>query len=79
MAGKKMEGDEQQRRKQARAATRHGRLFGEERASTGASNKRHDLPREAEHRKKLCSVRQGEQAEAGVRVSNPGPIPGIGR
>jgi hypothetical protein len=76
MTSKKMEGNEQQRRKKANEARRRGRLPSAEGATQGASRQRHHLPVDADHVKKLETIHQGKQPDAGIRVSHPQPRPG---
>jgi hypothetical protein len=75
MTGKKMEGNEEQRRKKAREAKRAGRLPSEQGATQGASKQRKHLPRDEDHVEKLESIRQGKQPVIGHDVSTPHPRP----
>ena len=79
MAGKKMEGDEQQRRNKAREAKRQGRAPSAQGATQGASKQRRHLPADADHGDKLRSIREGKQPHAGQHVSDPQPRPGSDR
>jgi hypothetical protein len=72
MSGKKMEGNEEQRRKKAREAKRHGHLPSEEGATMGASKQRRHLPRDDDHAEKLQSIHRGKVPP----VSPPEPRPG---
>jgi hypothetical protein len=75
MAAKKMEGNEEQRRKKARQARRRGRSPSEEAATQGASRQRRHLPKDEDHAEKLKAVREGKQPDPGMHVSNPQPRP----
>jgi hypothetical protein len=72
MAGKKMEGNEEERRKKAREARRHGKLPSEEGVTMGASKQRHHLPRDEDHAEKLQAIHKGKVPT----VSPPEPRPG---
>jgi hypothetical protein len=76
MVRKKMEGNEEQRRKKARDAKRRGRLPSAERATEGASKQRRHLGGHASHEEKLKAIRQGKQPDPGIHVSQPEPRPG---
>jgi hypothetical protein len=75
MAGKKMEGNEEQRRQKAREAKRAGQLPSEQGATLGASKQRKHLPHDEDHVAKLESIRQGKQPVIGHDVSTPEPRP----
>lgn len=75
MAGKKMEGNEEQRRQKARQAKRAGQLPSERAATQGASKQRKHLPHDEDHVEKLQSIRQGKQPVIGHDVSTPRPRP----
>jgi hypothetical protein len=75
MAGKKMEGNEEQRRQKAREAKRAGQLPSEQSATQGASKQRKHLPHDEDHVEKLQSIRQGKQPVLGHDVSTPKPRP----
>jgi hypothetical protein len=75
MAGKKMEGNEQQRRRKAQDAKRTGRLPSEQGATLGASKQPHHLPSDEEHDEKLQTIREGKQPDPGQHVSTPRPRP----
>jgi uncharacterized membrane protein len=75
MAGKKMEGNEEQRRQKARQAKRAGQLPSERGATQGASKERKHLPHDEDHVQKLQSIRQGKQPVIGHDVSTPRPRP----
>ena len=75
MAGKKMEGNEEQRRQKARQAKRAGQLPSEQGATLGASKQRKHLPHDDDHVEKLESIRQGKQPVIGHDVSTPRPRP----
>jgi hypothetical protein len=76
MAGKKMEGNEEQRRRKAREAKRKGDAPSARGASQGASKQRRHLPADEDHVTKLRSVHEGKQPDAGQHVSRPEPRPG---
>jgi len=61
MAGKKMEGNEAQRRLAAREARREGRDPSEMGATTGGSQQRKEAAREDTHQERLDLKRQGKQ------------------
>jgi hypothetical protein len=75
MSGKKMEGNEEQRRQKAREAKAAGHLASEHAATQGASKQRKHLPQDEDHVKKLESIRQGKQPILGHDVSTPQPRP----
>jgi hypothetical protein len=75
MSGKKMEGNEEQRRQKAREAKRHGSSASEQGASQGASKQRKHLPQDEDHVEKLESIRQGKQSVLAQDVSRPEPRP----
>jgi hypothetical protein len=75
MAGKKMEGNEDQRRRKAREAKRAGKLPSEEGATLGASKQPKHLPDDEDHVEKLQSIRQGKQPVLGHDVTTPQPRP----
>jgi ribosomal protein L25 (general stress protein Ctc) len=75
VAGKKMEGNEEQRRKKAREAKRAGQLPSERGATYGASKQRKHLPHDEDHVEKLETIRQGKQPVLGHDVSTPRPRP----
>jgi hypothetical protein len=79
MAGKKMEGNEEQRRKKAHQARRQGRSPSEQGGTTGASKQRRHLPKDDSHATKVLSIRQGKQPDLGSHAHNPEPRPGSGR
>jgi hypothetical protein len=74
MAGKKMEGNEEQRRKKAREARRHGQLPSEEGATLGASKQRKHVPQDEEHTEKLRAIREGKQPDL-HHAAEPAPRP----
>lgn len=61
MAGKKMEGSEEQRRLAAREARREGKAPSEMGATTGASQHRRDAGASDTHQERLDLRRQGKQ------------------
>jgi hypothetical protein len=75
MAGKKMEGNEEQRRQKAREAKQAGQLPSEQGATHGASKQRKHLPHDEDHVEKLQSIRQGKQPVIGHNVRTPRPRP----
>jgi hypothetical protein len=75
MSGKKMEGNEEQRRQKARQAKRAGHSASEHRATQGASKQRRHLREDEDHVEKLESIRQGKQPVLGHDVSKPQPRP----
>lgn len=75
MSGKKVEGNEDQRRQKAREAKRAGRLPSDRGATQGASRQRKHLRQDEDHVEKLQSVRQGKQPVLGHDVSTPQPRP----
>lgn len=60
MPGKKMEGDEDQRRKKAREARNKDKLPSEEGATLGSSKQRQHLPGDADHEEKIETIREGK-------------------
>jgi hypothetical protein len=75
MAGKKMEGNEEQRRRKAREAKRTGKLPSEYGATLGASKQRKHLPEHGDHVEKLAAIHEGKQPVAGQHVHHPRPRP----
>ncbi|RJL31777.1 hypothetical protein D5H75_18980 [Bailinhaonella thermotolerans] len=69
MVRKKVEGDEQQRRKAARQAREAGKSPSAEGVTTGASKQRHELPRNDphHHRERLASIHRGKQQNRSPR------------
>ena len=61
MSGKKMEGNEDQRRKAARRARQRGREPSAEGMTQGASKQRQHLRDKEEHREKIEAIREGKQ------------------
>lgn len=76
MAGKKMEGDEQQRRKKAREARERGNAPSEEGATTGGSKQRQHTGQREGHREKIEKIREGKQDV--IQQNTPEPRPGYG-
>lgn len=74
MAGKKMEGSEEQRRRRAREAREAGRTASEDGATQGASRQRKKLDADARHREKIETIRQGKQDI--ITENTPEPRPG---
>ena len=75
MAGKKMEGNEEQKRQKAREAKERGNRPSEEGTTTGAS-KQHRNARTEEYPDTLESKRRGKQDVIGENT--PTPKPGYG-
>lgn len=75
MAGKKMEGDETQRRKKAREARAAGSSPSAEQATTGASKQPHTRPAHEPHHhaERLEDIHRGKQQD-----DSPNPKPGYG-
>ncbi|MGH7475044.1 MAG: hypothetical protein ACRELD_02030 [Longimicrobiales bacterium] len=74
MPGRKMEGNEQQRRDKARDAREAGERPSERSATRGASKQRKHLGNKAGHREKLETIREGKQRV--IRENRPEPRPG---
>lgn len=71
--GRKVEGDEDQRRRRARDARKKGDEPSAEGVTSGASKQRHHLPEGEEHAKKLATTRKGKQQVFGRRMrTRPG-------
>ncbi len=60
MSGKKMEGNEQAKRKNARQARAQGKAPSEVQATTGASKQREHLGGNADHVEKITKRREGK-------------------
>jgi hypothetical protein len=60
MGGKQMEGDNEERRKLAKAAKDAGKTASEVAASTGASKQRAEAHSDASHQKKIDQKREGK-------------------
>ena len=60
MSGKKMEGNEQAKRKASREAHAHGKAPSEVGATTGASKQREHLGNQADHAEKITTRHQGK-------------------
>ncbi|WP_018656334.1 hypothetical protein [Actinomadura flavalba] len=75
MGGKKMEGDENQRRKKAREARRAGSTPSAENVTTGASKQPHSAPEHDPHHhaERLANIHRGKQQD-----TSPRPKPGYG-
>jgi hypothetical protein len=76
MSGKKMEGDEEQRRKAARRARDRGREPSAEGKTQGASKQREHLRNKEDHREKIETIREGKQPIIAENV--PDTRPGYG-
>jgi hypothetical protein len=61
MGGKKMEGNEEQKRQAAREARREGSSAGEENASTGGSQQRSEARSGDSHQERIDLKRSGKQ------------------
>ncbi|MFC6881918.1 MULTISPECIES: hypothetical protein [Actinomadura] len=75
MVRKKMEGNEEQRRKAAREARAAGTTPSARNATTGASKQPHTLPKHDPHHhvQRLDSIHRGKQQD-----ESPSPKPGYG-
>ena len=76
MGGKKMEGNEEQKRQKARDARERGNTPSEEGTTTGAS-KQHRNAKGEEYPETLESIRRGKQDVIGENT--PEPKPGYAR
>lgn len=76
MGGKKMEGNEEQKRKKAREAREEGESASEQHATTGGSKQRQHQGEEAGYREKIENIRQGKQDV--IQQNTPEPRPGYG-
>ena len=61
MVGKKVEGNEDQRRAAARQARRDGQAPSAQKETTGASKQRSHRPRHESHQEKVAALHQGKQ------------------
>jgi hypothetical protein len=61
VSGKKMEGDETERRRRARQARKAGRQPAEEEVTLGGSKQRRHLPASASHEEKLQARHAGKR------------------
>lgn len=77
MGGKKMEGNEQQKRKKAREAREEGKSPSEAHATTGGSKQRQHSGKDLGHRENIEKIREGKQEVIGENT--PEPRPGYGR
>lgn len=76
--GKQMEGDNRQRRQNARAAREAGSTPSAHGMTTGASKQRTHLSGDAgDHQERLAATQRGEAKQAGADV--PAPLRGKGR
>ncbi|NRQ40159.1 hypothetical protein HII36_51300 [Nonomuraea sp. NN258] len=73
MVRKKVEGDEDQRRRAAHEARKSGKSPSEQNVTTGGSKQRHSLPKSDphHHRERLASIHRGKQQN-----TSPRPKPG---
>ncbi|MFB9432959.1 hypothetical protein [Streptoalloteichus tenebrarius] len=69
MVGKKMEGNEEQRRQKAREARERGATPSEEQVTRGASKQRHHMTR-GSHEERLEGIHRGKQHDDSPE---PGP------
>jgi hypothetical protein len=76
MSGKKMEGNEEQRRKAARRARDRGHDPSDEGKTQGASKQREHLRNKEDHREKLEKIREGKQPV--IAENTPEIRPGYG-
>lgn len=74
MAGKQMEGDNKERRKKAKEARDRGNSPSEENVTTGGSQQHKHLGKDADHREKIETIRQGKQDV--IQQNTPEPRPG---
>jgi hypothetical protein len=74
MAGKKMEGNEQQKRQAARDAREQGKKPSEVGATTGASQQRADAAGNMSHQERLDMKREGKHDV--IRENTPEARPG---
>jgi len=77
MSGKKMEGNEEQRRKAARRARDRGHEPSAEGKTQGASKQRRHLRDKEGHREKIDTIREGKQPI--IAENTPETRPGYGR
>lgn len=77
MSGKKMEGDENMKRRRGREAKKGDKRPSEAAVSGGASKQRHHLGRDEDPDGKLEAIQRGEQKHGGDDV--PKPLRGKGR
>jgi hypothetical protein len=76
--GKQMEGDNRQRRQNARAAREAGSSASEHGMTTGGSKQRtHLASGVTDHEQRLATIQRGEAKQAGADV--PKPLRGKGR
>ena len=73
MSGKKMEGNEQQRRRAAREARKRGNDPSAESTTMGASKQRRHLPQDEDHREKIETIRKGKQPDISENVPDTRP------
>lgn len=71
MSGKKMEGNEQERRKRARVARQQGRSPSQQAGTTGASKQQHHLAVHDDHIEKVDTIRAGKAQAPADDVSRP--------
>ncbi|HEV7589663.1 MAG TPA: hypothetical protein VGO40_16225 [Longimicrobium sp.] len=72
MVGKKMEGDEEQRRAAAREAREHGKRPSEIGATTGASKQRVEAKPRMTHQQRIDLKREGKVNQADAPEARPG-------
>ena len=73
MSGKKMERNEQQRRRAAREARKRGNDPSAEGTTMGASKQRRHLPQDEDHREKIETIRRGKQPDISENVPDTRP------
>ena len=76
MGGKKMEGNEEQKRKKAREAREEGKSPSEKHATTGGSKQRQHEGEDTGYREKIEKIREGKHEV--IRENTPEPRPGYG-
>ena len=72
MAGKKMEGSEEQKQAAAREAREHGGLPSEVGATTGASQQRTEAKPGMSHQQRIDLKTEGQQNDEGAPEARPG-------
>ena len=77
MGGKKMEGDNRERRKKAKEARDEGLTPSEEQATTGGSQQRQKLGSKSDHGERVENIREGKQDV--IQQNTPEPRPGYAR
>ena len=72
MSGKKMEGNEEQKRQKAREARERGNAPSDESATSGASKQRKHLD-DGGHVERIETIREGQQEVIGENTPEPRP------